>query len=105
MSLRLFLLFSALLLHRVLGDTVQRIVDDQLGDLVTGQQVSSPQFLEAKQALTPISQIQYSAEWSQGNGCSYCTAKPSPGSAMNGTFNFLSLIFHISMLGIVFLVS
>ncbi|KAJ3482029.1 hypothetical protein NLI96_g7260 [Meripilus lineatus] len=72
MSLRAFLLFNALLLHRVLGNTIQRIIDDQLGDLVTGQQV------------------QYSPGWAQGNDCGYCAAKPSPASASNGTWHDVS---------------
>lgn len=39
MAFGVFLLFT-LFLRRVLGDTFQRIIDDQFGDLVTGQQVS-----------------------------------------------------------------
>ncbi len=88
MSLRFkaVLLICALFSPRVLGGFVNRTIDDQYGDLVTGSQASRGLYLLTNFALN-ADQVQYSPDntWTQGNNCDFCAAKPSNASAFNGT--------------------
>lgn len=72
---------------------VNYTIDDQYGDEVTGRLVRWAAMFQdgtVHYALTwthSYSQVDYSPPntWSQGNDCSYCTARPDNKSAFDGT--------------------
>ena len=72
---------------------VNRTIDDENGDEVTGAKVSRLRRAIVKTSHWGNFQVTYypTQLWAQGNGCDRCSSRPDSGQTIDREFEFLSM--------------